>query len=206
MNTLAARGLVWAARAALGPAALVSAQTTTAVRMGTVLDEQRGVLPGAAVTVRDTETGIVSTAVTDERGRYRIPALRASIYEVRVELSGFATIVQSGVALAIAQEATIDFTLRVAQIEESITVTGESPLVETTKAAVERVITRQDVDSLPLIGRSFSSLTSLAAGVSGSSIGGQLSYSNTQMVDGVANTGVWTPTAATSWDRPRMWI
>src|SRR6266545_2722841 len=170
------------------------AQTTTATVLGTLTDAQHAVLPGATVTARNVDTGTETSAVTDTNGRYRLAALRPGTYDIRAELSGFASRVRSGVPLFVGQEATIDLELSVAGVQESVTVTQEAPLVETTKSDVSSVVDRKQIDELPLNGRNFSDLTRLTPDVlSSDRIGGmQSSLSNTYLVDGVTNDRAWT--------------
>jgi hypothetical protein len=174
--------------------ATASAQTTTASLLGTVTDAQKGVLPGATVTSRNVETGAQTTAVADTNGRYRLAALRPVTYEIRAELSGFAASVTTGLQLFVGQEATIDFVLTIAGVQEAVAVTAEAPLVETTKSDVSQVVDRSQIDALPLNGRNFADLTRLSPDVlSGDRIGGmQASLSNTYLVDGVTNDRAWT--------------
>lgn len=171
-----------------------SAQTTTATVLGTVMDAQKSVLPGAAVTARNLETGAETSATTDANGRYRLPALRPGTYEIRVELPGFATTVRQGLQLYVAQEATVDHQLGVAGVTESLTVSATAPLVETTKSDVSTVVDREQIDALPLNGRNFADLTRLTPDVqSGDRMGGmQSNLSNTYLVDGVTNDRAWT--------------
>lgn len=179
--------LVAAAPAAAG-------QTTSALALGTVTDAQKAVLPGVTVTARNVETAVESTTVTGTNGRYRLPALRPGIYEIRAELAGFATRVRAGLQLFVGQEAMVDFELPIAGVAEAITVTAEAPLVDTTKSDVSSVVDREQIDLLPLNGRNFADLTRLSPDViSGDRIGGmQSSLSNTYLVDGVTNDRAWT--------------
>lgn len=169
------------------------AQSSGATLQGTVRDQQSAVLPGATVTIANTETGWVRTVVTDERGWYRATALPPGPYEVRVELQGFVTERRSGLTLTVGQEATIEQTLAIATIEESVTVAGESPLVATTTNALETTVTKDRLDTLPLPGRNFQVLANLSPGMLGVGSGGpwgsafagaQLSRNTQVLVDG----------------------
>ena len=170
------------------------AQTTTAAVFGTVIDAQKAVLAGATVTARNVETGVQTTVVSDANGRYRLTALRPGTYDLRVELSGFVTRTRPGLQLFVGQEAAIDLQLTVAGVTESVVVSGDAPLVETTKSEVSSVVDRRQIDALPLNGRNFADLTRLTPDVlSGDRIGGmQSSLSNTYFVDGVTNDRAWT--------------
>ncbi|MGH9383124.1 MAG: TonB-dependent receptor [Vicinamibacterales bacterium] len=173
-------------------AAPVLGQTIGATLQGTVADEQGGVLPGATVTVINVETGWSRDTAADPRGWYRSAALAPGRYEMRVTLAGFVTLVRSGLVLTLGQEATVSLTLRVATVAETVTVTAESPLVETTSNALERTITRTELDSLPLIGRNFANLATMSPGVAGVggggvSASGQTTRSNSYIIDGTSN-------------------
>ena len=169
-----------------------SAQTTGATLQGTVADEQGAVLPGATVTVVNVETGWSREAVTDTRGWYRAAALPPGRYEIRTSLQGFVTLVRAGLVLTLGQEATVNLALSLASVAETVTVTADSPLVETTSNAIERTITRTDLDTLPLAGRNFANLATLSPGVAGVggggvSAGGQTTRSNSFIIDGTSN-------------------
>lgn len=168
------------------------AQTTGATLQGSIVDEQGGVLPGATLTITNVETGVSRAVTTDERGWYRAAALLPGAYELRVELPGFVTYVRSGLTLTIGQEATVSVTLKLATVQETVTVTAETPLVETTKSAIGTTITRSQLDALPLAGRNFATLALTAPGITGVGGGGvnaagQLSRNNTFLIDGASN-------------------
>ena len=168
------------------------AQTTGAVLQGTVADEQSGVLPGATITIVNVETGWTRDVLSDERGWYRAAALAPGRYEVRAALQGFVAYVRAGLVLTLGQEATVNVALRLATVAEVVTVTADSPLVETTSNAIERTITRTDLDSLPLVGRNFANLATLSPGVAGVggggvSASGQTTRSNSFIIDGTSN-------------------
>ncbi len=142
------------------------AQSTNATVTGTVVDANGGVLPGVTVTATNQDTGLARAVVTGERGAYQLNALPPGNYAVKVELSGFASQARTGVNLAIGATLTLNFTMKVASLTESVTVTGEAPLVDTSSSKVSTAITPHDVDQLPLVGRQFMDLASLAPGVS----------------------------------------
>lgn len=178
-----------------GAAAL--AQSTGATLQGTITDEQGAVMPGATVVITNVETGWTRDVTTDERGWYRATALTPGNYEVRAILQGFATQIRQGLTITIGQEATVNLALKLAGLEESVTVTGETPLVETTKSTLGTTVTRDSLDNLPLITRNFAGLATLAPGVTGVGGGGvtaqgQTDRSNSYMVDGVSNDQIVT--------------
>ncbi len=170
------------------------AQTIGGSVTGRVLAEAGQPLSGASVAARNLGTAVTRTAITDASGTYRLPELTAGNYEFTVGLQGFATEVRSGVKISIGQRAILDFSLKVSAVEETVTVMGEVPLVETTKSSIGASISRQQIDQLPLPERDFESLALLAPGISpsvtdGSSISGAGSSgaSNTFLTDGVSN-------------------
>jgi len=180
---------------ALAGASPLAAQTTGATLQGTLTDEQGAVLPGVTVTIVNTETGWTRVVLSDARGTYRAAALPPGLYEMKVEMSGFNTQVRSGMTLTIGQEATIDLTLKLSTVQETVTVTGEAPIVETTKSTMGTTVTKGQLDTLPIAARDFTSLASLTPGVTsvgggGLNAGGQLSRNNSMLIDGASNNEV----------------
>ncbi|MBI1956165.1 MAG: TonB-dependent receptor [Acidobacteria bacterium] len=146
-------------------AGMMYAQVTTGTIMGTISDSTGAVIPGATVTIRNTETGISRTATTDAAGRYRVPQLGLGNYEITAESAGFQTAVRTGVTLTVGREAVLDFTLQVGAVAERITVTGEAPLIQTTTATVSGLVDERTMRDLPLLGRSYADLTTIQPGV-----------------------------------------
>lgn len=159
---------------------------------GAVKDDQGLALPGATVTLTNVETGWTRSLVTDEGGRYRAAALPPGIYEIKAELAGFATAVREKVPLALGQELTVDMSVKVASLEETITVTAAAPLIEVTSNTLGTTVSREQLDALPVPGRTFTALAQTAPGVTGVggggvNAGGQLSRNNSYRIDGVSN-------------------
>lgn len=143
----------------------VSAQVTTGIISGVVQDSSGGVVANAMVTVRQTATALNRSTETDGEGRYRISELPLGEYEVEVSLSGFATQTQKGVTLTVGREAVVNVALKVGTAAESVSVTAEAPLVETTNASVAYLVDDQKIRDLPLNGRSYTQLALLQPGV-----------------------------------------
>ncbi|MBI2822594.1 MAG: TonB-dependent receptor [Acidobacteria bacterium] len=141
------------------------AQETTATLSGVVQDDSGAVLPGVSVAVRNLETGRTREVITGDEGRYRLPNLALGSYEVQAVLSGFQTAVRSGITLTVGREAVVNFTLKVGEITEKVTVTGEAPLVETTKSELADLVDEKKIRDLPLNGRSYTQLALLQPGV-----------------------------------------
>src|SRR5262245_52990798 len=167
--------LLFALTAAAFPAA---AQTTNGVISGIVSDAQGGVLPGVTVTGRNIETGITRTVVTESDGRYRLAALPPGRYEIRAELSGFGTANVPEMTLLTGTELTRNITMQVQGLNESVTVTGEAPIVEITKSDVSGVITQDQMQSLPLATRQPMDLALLMPGTSQDAIRARKANSN----------------------------
>jgi hypothetical protein len=116
-----------------------SNQTTTATLQGIVRDASHAVLPGAAVTLRDENTGFVRTTVTDRTGAYVLSYVPAGSYTLTIELSGFKTLAREHLRFEVGHETTLDAALEVAGVVETVTVREAAPIVETTKSAVDTV-------------------------------------------------------------------
>ena len=165
----------WIERIAMAMAALVcvtvgtaAAQVTTGAILGVVTDNTKAAVPGATVTVHNTETGQDRVVVTDGSGRYRAEALDPGAYDVTVELTGFRPAQTKGVALAIGQNAVVDVQLELGGITEKVTVSAEPATVATRESSVAGLVDQAQIRELPLNGRDFSQLTLLQLGVTSS--------------------------------------
>jgi len=142
----------------------VSAQYTTADLGGTITDATGAATPAAKITVRNTQTGFTQTTLSGSSGSFQFPRLPVGTYELRVEKDGFRTYVQSGITLAVDQEANVAVALQVGQVSSEVTVTGETELVTTRTATGSQVINQKPIIELPLNGRRPERLMYLAAG------------------------------------------
>ncbi|MBI4442399.1 MAG: TonB-dependent receptor [Acidobacteria bacterium] len=149
----------------LGVTTVSWSQGTTAAITGTVKDSTGAVMPGVSVTVRNVETGVARTVQSGAAGRYSVSNIAPGQYEVQVEISGFQSEVRRGIEMTMGREAIVDFTLQVGQVAEQVVVTGEAPLVDTSSAAMAGLVDQQQVEDLPLNGRSLTQLASLQPGV-----------------------------------------
>jgi Carboxypeptidase regulatory-like domain/TonB dependent receptor len=138
---------------------------------GTAVDESSAVLPGVTVTATEMSTGRQHVTVTDERGEYRLPGLPAGTYDVRAELTGFAIVVISKVELLVGQNATIGLNMRVATVQETITVSGESPLVDITSSQIAGNVDRRQMEELPILGRNWMELALQVRGITANNVG-----------------------------------
>jgi len=143
------------------------AQVGQAELRGIVVDESGGALPGVTITATQVDTGAVRTTVTTATGSFLMPALPVGRYRVRAELTGFSTILQEDLVLAVGQSTALTFTMKVAAVQETVTVAGQSPLVETKKSELSGVVNPDQVASLPLNGRNWLDLAALVPGARG---------------------------------------
>jgi len=140
-------------------------QAQDATVVGTVADESRAVLPGVTVTVSSLETGRQFSDVTTERGEYRLVGVPAGRYKVQAELPGFAPTVVPDVTLLVGQNATIALTMKLASVTETVTVSGEAPLVDTRHAQVSGNIDRRQMEALPIPARNWLMMSTMVKGV-----------------------------------------
>ena len=140
-------------------------QSSGGTLVGRVPDTRGAALPGATVTATQKETGLVRNTVTESDGSYRLPSLPIGTYTVEVELNGFATVSIDNVTLNVASQREINVDMNTSTVAETINVTAEAPLVQTTPA-VGAVIDQKQLENLPLNGRQFANLAVLAPGTS----------------------------------------
>lgn len=167
-------------------------QSPNATLQGVVTDSQAGVLPGVAVVVTNTETGLVRETTSDAVGFFRASALPPGPYSVEAKLDGFASYSRTGLVLTVGQTATVDVQLTIGGMTEAVVVKGSAPLVDASSNALATTVTREHLDDLPLAGRDFQGLANLAAGVTGVggggiNAGGLLNRNNSVVVDGLSN-------------------
>jgi hypothetical protein len=142
----------------------IFAQSATGSISGTVHDATGAVLPGVTITAKHVESGLTRTAISDETGSYNIQLLPVGAYEITTELTGFKQEVRRGVNLVVGQQAVINLTLEVGTVTESVTVTGEAPIVNTTLSPTSGLVNESQIKDLPLNGRSFDQLLTLTTG------------------------------------------
>jgi len=132
---------------------------------GTVTDPSRAAVSAATVTVKNTDTGAVRGNVTDNAGQYQVAALPVGNYEIHVAKNGFAEAVQVGVHLVVGQDAIVDFSLRLGEVSQQLTVNADAPAVSVSTTDISGLVSEQQVRNLPLNGRSFDLLLTLNPGV-----------------------------------------
>lgn len=146
-------------------ASVTFAQLPTATILGIVRDTSGAVVPDASLTARNVETGQTRATVSAADGSYRFPALPVGNYEVRVEHPGFQSEVRSGLTLTVTQEAVVNVTLQVGAVEQTVSVTAEASLVNTTSGSLGGLVNEQRMAELPLNGRNYLDLTLLQMGI-----------------------------------------
>src|SRR5688572_1211187 len=187
--------------AALLPAP-VFAQFDTSTVLGTVKDSSGAVVPGATITLKNVQTGISSTAVTDAEGSYQFLTVRVGTYTVRAELQGFSVAEARDVAVTVGARQRVDLTLTVGNVGETVEVTGAAKLLETESSDRGQIIAKEQIVNLPLNGRAYADLALLSPGVRRSAISesrdasfnvnGLRSAVNSFMLDGVDNNSYGT--------------
>jgi hypothetical protein len=132
---------------------------------GTVTDPSGAAVSGAAVTVRNVNTGVVRDTATDNSGHYQVFSLPVGEYEVHARKEGFTEEVRTGIRLVVGQEATVNLALQVGAVAEHVTVNGDAPVVNLTTTDISGLVGEQQVRDLPLNGRSYDELLTLNPGV-----------------------------------------
>jgi Carboxypeptidase regulatory-like domain/TonB dependent receptor len=131
---------------------------------GQVSDPSGAAVPGASVTVTSAATGVTRAAATDASGNYQVSALPIGNYDVSVQSSGLERILAKGIVVQVGRTTVQNFQLKVAQASETVTVTAESPVIETATQTVGQVINQKTVQEIPLNGRHFLDLGLLVPG------------------------------------------
>src|SRR5262249_32233611 len=142
--------------------------------LGTVKDGQGAVMPGATVTATNLGTKYSREAISDAAGEYALRLLPIGNYMVTVTIAGFKTFTQTGIVLEVGRNARVDATLELGAVWESVTVAGDSPLVETAATSLSRTVGQPEVMNLPLVNRDLYSLPSITGGINANSTGNSL--------------------------------
>jgi outer membrane receptor protein involved in Fe transport len=175
------------------------AQNPTFALEGVVIDAQQAVLPGATVTVRNVATGLSRTVTTDESGRFVIGALPPEgRYRIQVDLAGFASEVREGLVFNAGQRAVLNFALKLSSVQETITVAGDAPIVQTTSSEVTSTIDRTAFENLPVKERNYfrlltldSNVVATGTGSNAVNVGGGEVWNFGTYVDGTNNHSKW---------------
>ncbi|MGQ0735452.1 MAG: carboxypeptidase regulatory-like domain-containing protein [Acidobacteriota bacterium] len=181
-------------------AAPASAQEATLG--GVITDDTKAALPGVTVTATSIETGRMMTGVTDERGEYRLRGLAPGRYKIQADLSGFASMIVPDVELLVGQNRTLAISMQVASVSETLTVTGESPLVDISSTQVAGNVDRRQMEELPLQGRNWIELAMQVKGITANAVDNtpgvrdrqfQLNLDGQEITQQVAGSGFGQP-------------
>ncbi len=195
---------------ALGAAILLSmfagqamgqAISTDARIVGVVSDESEGVLPGATVTATSPALQVPSvTSVSDAEGAYRLMGLPIGIYAVEYTLPGFQTLKREGIRLTVGFSARLNVTLILGGLEETVTVTGESPLVDVTSTSTQTQLTEDELQLVPTGGSGLASILSMVPGARPRvEVGGSSLNQNPQLNSGADAGAAGGDTIAQTW-------
>jgi outer membrane receptor protein involved in Fe transport len=165
---------------------------------GRVVDPDGLVLPGATITLTDTNTGFARTLVTAETGAYLIANLEPGTYSMSIEMPSFATLTRTGILLTAGSTVTLELKMQVAGLQEAVIVTGEAPLVERTSNQIGGSLSAREIEDVPSNFRNFTALTQLIPGITPNPAastfeGGQVvangtpSQQNVYLLDGMYN-------------------
>ena len=143
------------------------AQVASAEVSGTVSDPSGAGVANAKVTAVNKSTNVARETVTDSAGAYLINVLPPGDYQLNVEAPGFRKLSQSGLTLQVNQQAQMDLTLQVGQVNETVEITAQAPLLESESSSLGTVVSEKLVNQLPLNGRNFIQLATLSPGVNG---------------------------------------
>ena len=178
---------------------------------GVVTDSTSAVLPGVQIVADNQGTNVSRTTTTDSAGYYILPQLPPGIYKILVTKQGFTVETMPDVQLEVNQSVTLNFTLGVSATQQSITVTGTPPALNTTSSTLSTVVDHDETTDLPLNGREFTQLTlltpgtapvqesqqslftvALGAGGISPAVNGQSGYQNNFTIDGTLNNSLFT--------------
>jgi hypothetical protein len=151
--------------AVLGSVAVLPAQTSQGRILGTVIDQSGAVVVGAKIAVTNTATNITRNLISNSAGEYVASNLEAGVYKVSAAASGFKKVESTSVVVEVSRDARVDLRLQPGAINETVEVTGESTLVDTTDSTLNGVLENKAINELPLQGRDFQNLLPLHPGV-----------------------------------------
>ncbi|MGB5039232.1 MAG: TonB-dependent receptor [Blastocatellia bacterium] len=182
--------------------AFAQSGVATADLTGVVTDSQGGVVPGATVTLRNVDTNIERTVTTNADGRYTLSGVPPANYELTISAQGFKKLQTSGLQLTVGQSAELDLALEVALSgsDTEVTIVAGTELIETTRTSVASTVDRNEIENLPINGRSFLNFTLTSSTIvrdnspsigpaptAGLNAGGQRARSNNVSIDGADN-------------------
>ena len=172
------------------------AQSTTGRILGTLIDQSGAAVAGATVVITDVQRGISRSLTTDDSGAYSAPDLPPGTYKIHVEARGFKSVERPNVQIEVATDVRADFSLQPGQVSETVTITEDVPLVNTTSATLGGTLSNKEINDLPLNGRNYENLLQLRPGVmrypgggfSTTSTDGLRAEDNAYFVEGLFNS------------------
>jgi len=185
---------LWILTMALFAGAVFAQNTGAGTINGTLTDPAGSVVPGAAVVVRNTNTGTERALVTNADGIYVAPFMQPGTYEITASKTGFGKIVRTELPLQVGQTLTVDIALPLETTTETVTVTGVSSVVDTEKTDMSQVVSQSQKDNLPSAGRRWENFALMTPNVTTDGGTGLVSYRgisglyNQSSVDGTSNT------------------
>jgi hypothetical protein len=187
---------IWGGALFLFAASFLCSQANTGRILGTVTDPHGAAVAGASVKVTDLARGTERNLVTTDAGEYVAPNLVPGVYRVRIVANSFKTEERSDVLVSVAQDSQIDFNLQSGAATETVVVTAESPLIDTTSSALGGTLSNEEINELPLNGRNYENLLQLRPGIvrypgggfSTTSTNGLRAEDNAYIVDGLFNS------------------
>jgi Carboxypeptidase regulatory-like domain/TonB dependent receptor len=180
----------------LQPSLPLLAQSNTGRILGTVTDQTGAALNGASIVITDVQRGVTRNLTTDDAGAYVGPNLLSGAYKVRAEAKGFKTIERINIVIEVAKDVVVDFQLQPGEVKETIVVSEEIPLLDTTSATLGGTLSNSEINDLPLSGRNYENLLQLRPGVirypgggfSTTSTNGLRAEDNAYIIDGLYNS------------------
>jgi hypothetical protein len=174
----------WVVAAAVSTAA-AQESINYASLSGRVTDPTGAVIQGAQVSARQTDTNLTATMVTDREGRFRFPYLRVGPYEITIRQQGFADATRA-VSLTVGGAFDVPVSLAVGTIGDTVTVSGETTVIEAARSQIAGTVSEPEVRALPMNGRNFLELALLVPGVSPTNVGGTQLFPETSAIPGVS--------------------
>jgi hypothetical protein len=171
-------------------------QSNTGRILGSVTDQTGAALSGAAVVITDIERGVTRNLATDEAGAYVAPNLPSGTYKVRAEAKGFKAVERINILLEVAKDVVVDVQLQPGEVRETIVVSEEVPLLDTTSSTLGGTLSNVEINDLPLSGRNYENLLQLRPGVvrypgggfSTTSTNGLRAEDNAYIIEGLLNS------------------
>jgi outer membrane receptor protein involved in Fe transport len=176
---------------------IAAAQSATGAIEGVIVDPSGAALPGVTVTLTQTATGAERRAITDESGLFRAPILPVGVYTLAAELSGFSPRRQEAITLTVGQTLTLRIEMALSNVAETVNVSGQTPIVETSRSSASSTVNEIAVQNLPVNGRNFIDFALLTPGVTRDVRTGDISFAgqrgtlNSLVVDGADNNNTF---------------